>query len=576
MIRAPIPTNDADRLAELEAYRVLDTPNDPALDRICRLAQRVLALPYAMVSIVAADRQWLKASVRLGNASYPRDISLCAHTVHAGQPMVVPDTLQDPRFADNPLVTGFPGIRAYAGVPLAVASGHVLGTLCVVDKAPREFSEQDLETLRELAALVVNELEQARQAAELKDGVEHARQLEREAERQRLELVAAKEEAERANQAKSEFLSSMSHELRTPLNAVLGFAQLLMNSRREPLSERQRGQAEHIVRSGEHLLKLINEVLDLARIEAGQLHLSIESVAVGPLIDDCLLMLRAMAERRGIVLRARIDPRLPAAALDFTRGKQVLLNLLSNAIKYNRDGGSVVISALADQQGVSIEVRDTGAGIPLERQAELFKPFSRLGQESGGPEGTGIGLTITQRLVQQMHGRISFESTAGVGSTFTVVFPLASGGQPQAGAGAALALNGLTGLTQRASRLLLYVEDNPANLTLMRELIAETDNLELISAPSAELGIELARSRKPDLILMDINLPGMSGLEAARQLKRLPQTAAVPVIALSASVPGSSAARAEHEKVFAAYLAKPVNVAELLTTLEQFLPGDSA
>lgn len=388
------------------------------------------------------------------------------------------------------------------------------------------------------------------------------------------ELIKAKQEAEQASLAKTEFLSNMSHELRTPLNAVLGFAQLLANSQRDTLTDRQRQNISHIIKSGEHLLNLINQVLDLSKIESGQIRLSIEPVQIGPLIDECILMVREMAERRGIIVRARIAPELPSATCDFTRIKQIVLNLLTNAIKYNLENGTVTISACQQGNHICIDVEDTGIGIPASKREDIFKPFSRIGQEFGEHEGTGIGLTITRELVLRMDGHISVESVAGQGSKFSVLMPVSTEISDRTETKARF-MNGLTGMRPGKTGTLLYVEDNPANLALMKEIVLEVGHIEMISAHTAELGIELARTRRPDLIVLDINLPGMSGIQAARQLRLLNETRAIPIIGLSASMKKSKSAIEQNREIFDAYVNKPVDVVEMISLFKKYLtsPG---
>ncbi|MEO8548484.1 MAG: ATP-binding protein, partial [Kofleriaceae bacterium] len=366
-----------------------------------------------------------------------------------------------------------------------------------------------------------------------------------------------------ASTAKSEFLASMSHELRTPLNAILGFAQLLERDKKEPLSARHLERLAQILRGGQHLLRLIDDILDLSRIEAGRISISLEPVGVAEVVAEVAATLEPIAARHGVHLAVRSRPATIIA--DRTRLAQILMNFGSNAIKYNRPGGTAELVVGAAQPGrVRISVRDTGLGIPVDKQAKLFQPFQRAGQEMGPIEGTGIGLVITKRLAELMGGAVGFHSVPGEGSEFWVEL-LAHDevvATPQlVEVAREVAIGGDT------SRLILYVEDNPANVAFMRDLVASLEGVELVTMPSAELGLELARARRPDLVLMDINLPGMSGLAALGELRRFPETAHIPVIALTAAASDRDR-RLGIEAGFYRYLTKPVKVDELIDAIE--------
>lgn len=385
-------------------------------------------------------------------------------------------------------------------------------------------------------------------------------------------LKASKEMAEKASQAKSEFLSSMSHELRTPLNAILGFGQMLDMNAKEPLSARQKECVTHIMRGGRHLLNLINDVLDLAKIEAGRVVLSIDVVSPGKVVSECLTLIAPLAEDKGVALKLpAMEGEWPNIWADHTRLKQVLLNLLSNAVKYNRPEGSVTLSVGEVEGGrLRFKVSDTGFGIPKDRQRDLFKPFHRLDAENSEIEGTGIGLVITKDLVELMDGTIGLESEEGRGSVFWIDMPLAAGSQA-----AAVLRKGET----RKNKLegerpvngtLLYVEDNPENLKLMELIVGKIEGLSMVSAHTGELGLEMARASKPDLIILDINLPGMSGLELVRRLKKDAVTAQIPVLALSAAATQNDIDEGL-KAGFDRYLTKPVIVPEVLDAIETVL-----
>lgn len=385
------------------------------------------------------------------------------------------------------------------------------------------------------------------------------------------ELREARATAEAASAAKSDFLSSMSHELRTPLNAILGFAQLLARDRKEPLSDRHKERATHILRGGEHLLRLIDDILDLSRIEAGRVSLSTEPVSPADILEEARLTLEPMAAQTGVRLEVTGDTeRLPMVSADRTRFAQIVMNLGSNAIKYNRPGGSVTLRAsISAPTTLRVVVSDTGIGIPIDKQSKLFQPFQRAGQETGPIEGTGIGLVITKRLAELMGGSVGYRSAPGTGSEFWVDLPAHVPHGP-AVASALAPTESTPRLEGRAGRLVLYIEDNPANVSFMRDLICDFDRIELATVPTAEMGIEVVRSRKPDLVIMDINLPGMSGLEALGVLRSDPGTAAIPIIALTAAASDRDRQRGT-QAGFYRYLTKPVKVDELVSALEALL-----
>ncbi|GJJ04750.1 hypothetical protein RugamoR64_52880 [Duganella rhizosphaerae] len=380
-----------------------------------------------------------------------------------------------------------------------------------------------------------------------------------------VELEAARALAETANRAKSEFLSAMSHELRTPLNAVLGFAQLLASDKPPPSVSQQRS-LDQILKGGWYLLQLINEILDLAMIESGKVTMSQESMGLSEVLRDCQALIGPQAEKRGIRLffASLSEPFFVHA--DRTRVKQVMINLLSNAIKYNRRGGKVTVECTAGSEGmVRINVTDTGAGLSDEQMAQLFQPFNRLGQEDGAEEGTGIGLVVTKQLTELMGGAIGVHSEIGVGTTFWI--ELAASSEPVLEIAAFDMSAPFEGRDHAALKTLLYIEDNPANLSLVEQLIQRRSDLKLLTAIDGHSGIQLARAYQPDVILMDINLPGVSGYGCLKILQDDLATAHIPVMALSANAMPRDIEKGVQAGFFR-YLTKPINVIEFMGALD--------
>lgn len=388
------------------------------------------------------------------------------------------------------------------------------------------------------------------------------------------ELLRAMKLAEQASRAKSDFLSRMSHELRTPMNAILGFAQLMESDPDEPLTTGQREGVEQILKAGWHLLELINEVLDLSRIEAGKLQLVLESVDIADLAMECRSLIAPMAAQRGItVYDQSFELELPRVYADSTRLKQVLLNLLSNAVKYNREEGSIAITyqEMPDNR-LRLAVSDTGEGIPEGQLSSLFESFNRLGADDTGVEGTGIGLVITKRLVELMGGSIGVESRPGEGSTFWIELIANPVGEfaPTGKREAACPLPGHGAAPLRHT--VLYVEDNPANLKLVDQIVGQMGGIRLLTAPDAITALGLALDQRPDAILADINLPGLDGYELLVRLREREETRSIPALALSANAMPDDVERGLAAG-FRHYLTKPVDVRRFREALEEVLEG---
>ncbi|MCA1702402.1 MAG: response regulator, partial [Actinobacteria bacterium] len=382
------------------------------------------------------------------------------------------------------------------------------------------------------------------------------------------ELSLARKEADRANLAKSEFLSRMSHELRTPLNSILGFGQLLQM---DPMTPEQEEGVGHILKAGRHLLDLINEILDISRIEAGKMTLSMEPIPVNDAIEETISLIRPIAQRRGITVSVTpASNRNVHVMADRQRLKQVMLNLLANAVKYNRQGGNVAVCAEETSPGcVRISVEDEGFGIPEKKIGNLFSPFDRLGAETGAVEGTGLGLALSRGLVQLMGGEIGVDSVPEEGSTFWLEFRTAAAPADyldiaDQGAGSTH--------VEASSRTVLYIEDNLSNLKLIEHLLGRRGDVRLLTAMQAKLGLELARDHAPDVILLDLHLPDMSGEEALRELRHDPLTRGIPVVVVSADATPGQIERLLDDGADA-YLTKPLDVAQFHSVLDEQLRG---
>ncbi|MEO8103840.1 MAG: ATP-binding protein [Betaproteobacteria bacterium] len=386
------------------------------------------------------------------------------------------------------------------------------------------------------------------------------------------ELANAKAAAEKASLAKSDFLLQMSHELRTPLNVILGFAELI-ESGVPPPPPSQKQNLEQILVAGRYLLDLSNEILDLALIESGKVILSREPVSLGDVMLKCQAMIAPQAKKRGIRVAFPLFETACHVKADRTRLKQVLINLLLNAVKYNRPGGTVTVECNPSPLGadsIRVSVRDTGKGLTPEQLAQLFQPFNRLGQEAGQEAGTGIGLVVSKQLVEMMGGIIGADSKAGAGSVFWIELPATSAPPPLAPEGERAAVPRELDVGGSAPRSVLYVEDNPANTELVRQLIARRPELCFLAESDAILGIAAAKARQPEVILMDINLPGMSGLDAMQILHSDPATSHIPIIAVSANAMPRDIEKGLKAGFFN-YVTKPIRVPQLMSALDAAL-----
>ncbi|HXJ79065.1 MAG TPA: GAF domain-containing sensor histidine kinase [Candidatus Methylomirabilis sp.] len=407
-VKPPMSDHESARLAALYSLHVLDTQPEERYDRITRLAARLLAVPIVLVSLVDANREWFKSCQGMTTREGGRDESFCGYTILDDAPLIIPDATQDPRFVDNPQVV-YEGIRFYAGIPLKGPHDQNIGTFCIEDRVPRQITEEQLQSLHDLAAMVEGELTLVN-AVELQ-----------------YRLAQATENAKSANLAKSRFLANMSHELRTPLNAIIGFSEVLLERMFGAVNDKQAEYLQDILSSGQHLLSLINDILDLSKIEAGRMDLVLAPFNVPAALENAVTLVRERAVRHSITLHVDVDPRLGECVGDERKIKQVLLNLLSNAMKFTPEGGRVRVKAILADGAVEVSVSDTGIGIAPEDQGTIFEEFRQVGgDEARKHEGTGLGLTLTKKFIELHGGRIWVESDVGRGSTFTFTLPIRS------------------------------------------------------------------------------------------------------------------------------------------------------
>ena len=463
------------------------------------------------------------------------------------KPISISDIRDDPFTPSTMLIEH--KIQAYLGLPL-LAEDEVLGVFYAMDSQAHEYSTDETKFLQSMANRAAAAIMKVRLFEDMQD---------------------AKNIAEAANSAKSDFLSRMSHELRTPMNSILGFSQLLDMSQKEPLTSTQQSRVEQIMKAANHLLGLIDEMLEISRIEAGRLDISLEPMDIAQVLAQVLDMTTSLAAARDIKLHLESTFNQPVfIKADMQRIRQVLINLVSNAVKYNRTGGDVWLTYTDRPDGWRrISVADNGPGIPIEKQDRLFKPFERLGAESSDIEGTGLGLALSKRLVELMGGEIGVESTEGKGSTFWVDLPLSE--HPFHRIEAQSDEKPLADIKEY-THTILYIEDNLANYELVQQVLTEGSLVNLIWAIQGSIGLDLARQYLPDLILLDLHLPDTHGSEVLARLRQDEATAAIPVIVISADATPRQIERLRDAGADG-YLTKPLNVAEFLRTVQTLLTG---
>jgi len=516
MPSVPIPSNEAERLAALQAYDILDTLPEKSFDDLTRLAAHICQTPVVLVSLVDGERQWFKSRIGMEDTETSRQVSFCAHAIlDQHHVMTVPDATKDPRFADNPLVTGDFKLRFYAGAPLVSSTGHAVGALCVIDHVSRQLSDEQRDALEVLGRQIVAQMELRRNLVVLR------RQVEQEiADRGRAEIE--RETAIAAAKARAEFLAVMSHELRTPMNGVIGMTELMFGT---DLSEDQRDYLETIQLSGNALLAVINDILDFSSIDAGRIRLESHPLDLRRCLDEAIQVLANEAAGKGIGLRCEVAPTVPGWIMgDVGRLRQVLLNLIANAVKFTESGEVVVRVNALPAQSLRIEVVDSGIGISADGITRLFSAFSQIdASRTRRHGGTGLGLVISKRLIELMGGEISVSSLPGVGTTFTFTLLASPADQPAAlpiSPGSAPSANRLdASLAQRMPAKVLLAEDNPTN-RLLSQLVLERMGY-AVDAVASGADVLTAISRKAyDIVFMDVHMPGMSGLDATREIRK--------------------------------------------------------
>lgn len=535
MIRPPIPTNDAERVAVLRSLDVLDTLPEPDFEDLTRLAAQICQVPIALISLVDQDRQWFKAHVGLAASETSRDFSFCAHAIATPHSdlMEVNDARNDPRFAHNPLVLGDPNIRFYAGTPLVTSDGWALGTLCVIDRTPRKLTSEQVHALTTLRRHVTH-------ALELRRLIKQQRLTIAELEETRRFLDAARRTAEETSRAKAEFLATMSHEIRTPMNAIIGMTTLLGET---SLSSEQRESVETIQASGEHLLVVINDVLDFSKIESGKFEIEAAPLSVPACAAAAVRLLAARAQEKKIALNTSIDPGTPDTVLgDANRLRQILVNLLSNAVKFTDQGRiDLHISGRAlgdDRWELQFQVTDTGIGIPADRLGRLFENFVQADASvTHRYGGTGLGLVISRRLAELQGGKMWVESESGLGSrfSFTIIVPVCPKELRVTDKAAALGRSGFDPqFAARNPARILVAEDNPVNQKVLGRTLEKLGYVPEFAADGRATLAALQDSRF-DLVLMDVEMPEMDGPTATRALRTtLPADHQPVVVAVTA------------------------------------------
>lgn len=545
MITAPLPSDEAGRIKELKYFQILDTVPEAAFDDFTKIASYICQTPIALITLVDESRQWFKSKVGLDANETSRDMAFCSHAILQDDVFVIPDSLKDERFYDNPLATQAPDIRFYAGAPLTTSSGHKIGTLCVIDDHPRNIDLKQTKILQALARQVVNQLE----------------------------LRLAKKVASELAKTKASFLATMSHEIRTPLNGILGCANILLDTVKDKDHIKL---TETITQCGHSLLKLVNDILDFAKIESGKIELENEAFNLHQFLAEIVHLFSHEAKRKSLSLTVEYGKNVPDWIFgDFTRLRQILSNLISNAIKFTEKGFVTIEinespehsteSAAGKEVGLTFSVKDSGIGINTAAQSKLFTSFSQADssiEKNFG--GTGLGLAISKALVELMKGRIWLNSTEGVGSTFNFTIltkPVTKKNKTRV---KKVTFN-KTMANEHPLKILL-AEDNRVNQFVAKNTIQKIGYKIDIASNGIE-ALEMLKNYPYDVVLMDCMMPEMDGLEATALIKKSPDLYGTPkVIALTAS-----ALKEDKEKCAEVgmddFLSKPLDMNEIIRVL---------
>jgi signal transduction histidine kinase len=545
MITAPLPSDEAGRIKELKYFQILDTVPEAAFDDFTKIASYICQTPIALITLVDESRQWFKSKVGLDATETSRDMAFCSHAILQDDVFVIPDSLKDERFYDNPLATQAPDIRFYAGAPLTTSSGYKIGTLCVIDDHPRNIDLKQTKILQALARQVVNQLE----------------------------LRLAKKVASELAKTKASFLATMSHEIRTPLNGILGCANILLDTVKD---KEHIKLTETITQCGHSLLKLVNDILDFAKIESGKIELENEAFNLHQFLAEIVHLFSHEAKRKSLSLTVEYGKNVPDWIFgDFTRLRQILSNLISNAIKFTEKGFVTIEinespehsteSAAGKEVGLTFSVKDSGIGINTAAQSKLFTSFSQadssIEKKFGG---TGLGLAISKALVELMKGRIWLNSTEGVGSTFNFTIltkPVTKKNKTRV---KKVTFN-KTMANEHPLKILL-AEDNRVNQFVAKNTIQKIGYKIDIASNGIE-ALEMLKNYPYDVVLMDCMMPEMDGLEATALIKKSPDLYGTPkVIALTAS-----ALKEDKEKCAEVgmddFLSKPLDMNEIIRVL---------